>query len=72
MTITSATATTAAASGPAPSVLREHRIPAHGMYEGPRDLRRVPEGWADRSYENDYGPHRRVAERVAIAGDRPF
>ncbi|NEE54979.1 taurine dioxygenase, partial [Streptomyces sp. SID8455] len=25
--------------------LRDHRIPADGLYEGPRTLRRVPEGW---------------------------
>ncbi|MGW2261202.1 TauD/TfdA dioxygenase family protein [Streptomyces sp. NPDC001780] len=32
-------------------VLREHRIPADGLYEGPRELRRVPEGWEERPYE---------------------
>ncbi|MGW3583887.1 TauD/TfdA dioxygenase family protein [Streptomyces rubiginosohelvolus] len=32
-------------------VLRDHRIPADGLYEGPRELRRVPDGWADRPYE---------------------
>ncbi|MEW1755920.1 TauD/TfdA family dioxygenase [Streptomyces cyaneofuscatus] len=31
--------------------LRDHRIPADGLYEGPRELRRVPEGWTDRPYE---------------------
>ncbi|MFE6697556.1 TauD/TfdA dioxygenase family protein [Streptomyces sp. NPDC057718] len=32
-------------------VLREARIPADGLYEGPRELRRVPEGRPDRPYE---------------------
>ncbi len=35
---------------PAP-VLREHRIPADGLYEGPRELRRVPEGLPYCPYE---------------------
>lgn len=32
-------------------VLRDHRIPGDGLYEGHRELRRVPEGWEDRPYE---------------------
>lgn len=31
--------------------LREFHIPADGLYEGHRELRRVPEGWEDRPYE---------------------
>ncbi|QIY55424.1 taurine dioxygenase [Streptomyces sp. RPA4-5] len=31
--------------------LRPHRIPADGLYEGPRLLRRTPDGWDDRPYE---------------------
>ena len=31
--------------------LREHRIPADGLHEGHRELRRLPEGWTDRPYE---------------------
>ncbi|MFG2682178.1 TauD/TfdA dioxygenase family protein [Streptomyces sp. NPDC048392] len=38
------------ATGPS-TVLREARIPADGIYEGRRTLRRLPEGWEDRPYE---------------------
>ncbi|MDG4858275.1 TauD/TfdA family dioxygenase [Streptomyces sp. T-3] len=31
--------------------LREARVPADGLYEGRRVLRRVPEGWDERPYE---------------------
>ncbi|MFJ9854100.1 TauD/TfdA dioxygenase family protein [Streptomyces sp. NPDC101150] len=31
--------------------LRPHRIPADGLYEGHRILRRTPGGWTDRPYE---------------------
>ncbi|MEU7645033.1 TauD/TfdA family dioxygenase [Streptomyces huasconensis] len=31
--------------------LREARVPAGGMYEGRRTLRRLPEGWQERPYE---------------------
>ncbi|MGW2412924.1 TauD/TfdA dioxygenase family protein [Streptomyces tubercidicus] len=31
--------------------LRPHRIPADGLYEGPRLLRRTPDGWDERPYE---------------------
>ncbi|MEV7086016.1 TauD/TfdA family dioxygenase [Streptomyces sp. NPDC093085] len=31
--------------------MREHRIPADGLYEGHRELRRLPEGWQERPYE---------------------
>ncbi|MCX4634264.1 TauD/TfdA family dioxygenase [Streptomyces platensis] len=31
--------------------MRPHRIPADGLYEGPRLLRRTPDGWDDRPYE---------------------
>ncbi|MEN8651277.1 TauD/TfdA family dioxygenase [Streptomyces sp. 21So2-11] len=48
MTITSATSATSVS---APVTLRDHRIPADGLHEGPRELRRVPEGWTDRPYE---------------------
>ncbi|WP_415952451.1 TauD/TfdA dioxygenase family protein [Streptomyces sp. KLOTTS4A1] len=34
-----------------PSLLREARVPAAGMYEGRRSLRRVPDGWEARPYE---------------------
>ena len=43
--------TASPASSGAASVLREHRIPADGLYEGPRELRRVPQDWVDRPYE---------------------
>ena len=39
---------------PAPSAtpaLRPHRIPADGLYEGPRLLRRTPDDWDDQPYE---------------------
>ena len=32
------------------TVLREARIPADGLYEGRRILRRLPDGWEDRPY----------------------
>ncbi|WP_329392570.1 TauD/TfdA dioxygenase family protein [Streptomyces sp. NBC_01716] len=31
--------------------LRHPHVPADGLYEGQRELRRVPEGWEDRPYE---------------------
>ncbi|WP_327228922.1 TauD/TfdA family dioxygenase [Streptomyces platensis] len=31
--------------------MRPHRIPADGLYEGPRLLRRTPDGWDERPYE---------------------
>jgi taurine dioxygenase len=34
-----------------PATLREARVPQGGMYEGPRTLRRLPEGWEERPYE---------------------
>ncbi|WP_211270897.1 TauD/TfdA dioxygenase family protein [Streptomyces yerevanensis] len=34
-----------------PSTLREAQTPPDGMYEGPRTLRRLPEGWQERPYE---------------------
>lgn len=36
---------------PSHPALRDHRIPADGLYEGHRVLRRTPEGWEDRPYE---------------------
>ncbi|MFI0709780.1 TauD/TfdA dioxygenase family protein [Streptomyces inhibens] len=44
--------TTLADVTPAPTPpLRPHRVPADGLYEGPRLLRRTPDGWEDRPYE---------------------
>ncbi len=40
----------ATTSSTPPSALREARIPPDGMYEGPRTLRRLPDGWPDRPY----------------------
>lgn len=34
-----------------PPTLREAQTPPDGMYEGPRALRRLPEGWEERPYE---------------------
>jgi taurine dioxygenase len=34
-----------------PPTLREAQTPPDGMYEGPRTLRRLPEGWQERPYE---------------------
>lgn len=34
-----------------PSTLREAQTPPDGMHEGPRTLRRLPEGWQERPYE---------------------
>jgi taurine dioxygenase len=34
------------------TVLREARIPADGLYEGRRILRRLPDGWEDRPYSH--------------------
>ena len=50
-TVTTSESTAPASSSGAVSVLREHHIPADGLYEGPRELRRVPEDWVDRPYE---------------------
>ncbi|MEW9518567.1 TauD/TfdA dioxygenase family protein [Streptomyces tubercidicus] len=47
-TLAGATAARTAARTPA---LRPHRIPADGLYEGPRLLRRTPDGWDERPYE---------------------
>ncbi|MFF3543505.1 TauD/TfdA dioxygenase family protein [Streptomyces platensis] len=54
MTTLTDSAAPAPTATPAPSaapVLRPHRIPADGLYEGPRLLRRTPDGWDDRPYE---------------------
>ncbi|MGV4923908.1 TauD/TfdA family dioxygenase [Streptomyces sp. BHT-5-2] len=42
--------TTPTAAPPTPA-LRPHRIPADGLHEGRRILRRTPEDWTDRPYE---------------------
>ncbi|MCO8302025.1 TauD/TfdA family dioxygenase [Streptomyces hygroscopicus] len=34
-----------------PAALREAPVPPDGMYEGPRVLRRLPDGWEERPYE---------------------
>lgn len=52
---TPAPAATVPASAPEPApaaALREARVPADGMYEGRRTLRRLPEGWEERPYEH--------------------
>ncbi|GAA5612061.1 alpha-ketoglutarate-dependent taurine dioxygenase [Streptomyces platensis] len=57
--MTALTGSTAPAPGTTPAIpapaatpaLRPHRIPADGLYEGPRLLRRTPDGWDDRPYE---------------------
>jgi taurine dioxygenase len=36
---------------PASPVLRDHRIPADGLYEGHRILHRTPDDWDDRPYD---------------------
>ncbi|MFH8747540.1 TauD/TfdA dioxygenase family protein [Streptomyces rimosus] len=36
---------------PSRPILRDHRTPADGLYEGHRILRRIPESWEDRPYE---------------------
>ncbi|PZT71279.1 taurine dioxygenase [Streptomyces sp. SW4] len=41
---------TATATGPA-AVLRPVHIPGDGLYEGPRTLRRLPDGWEERPYD---------------------
>lgn len=54
LTDSAAPAPGTAPATPAPSatpVLRPHRIPADGLYEGPRLLRRTPDGWDERPYE---------------------
>ncbi|MEU8827676.1 TauD/TfdA family dioxygenase [Streptomyces sp. NPDC048636] len=33
------------------AALREARIPSDGIYEGPRTLRRLPDGWQERPYQ---------------------
>lgn len=45
------TVTADSAVSPARAALRPHRIPADGLYEGDRILRRTPDGWQDRPYE---------------------
>jgi taurine dioxygenase len=50
MTTVTESATAAAASSAVGAVLRDHRIPADGLHEGPRELRRTPADWADRPY----------------------
>ncbi|MCA1221508.1 TauD/TfdA dioxygenase family protein [Streptomyces sp. 8L] len=42
---------TSAPSAPSAPVLRSFRIPAGGLHEGPRVLRRLPEGMVSRPYE---------------------
>ncbi|MET7936434.1 TauD/TfdA family dioxygenase [Streptomyces sp. NPDC005322] len=58
-----------------PSVLRAARIPPDGMYEGPRELRRLPEGWEERPYERfEVVPQGRVigAEIRGVDLSRPL
>ncbi|MGW3007649.1 TauD/TfdA dioxygenase family protein [Streptomyces sp. NPDC001219] len=43
--------TLADSAAPPTPALRPHRIPADGLYEGPRLLRRTPDEWEDRPYE---------------------
>ncbi|WP_240139747.1 TauD/TfdA dioxygenase family protein [Streptomyces sp. MUM 178J] len=38
-------------AGPSTAALRHAHVPEDGMYEGPRTLRRLPEGWQERPYE---------------------
>lgn len=38
------------ATGPTVSDVRAYRTPADGIYEGPRTLRRLPDGWQQRPY----------------------
>ncbi|MGI5468638.1 TauD/TfdA dioxygenase family protein [Streptomyces sp. CA-132043] len=38
-------------TAPAAPLLRDHRIPADGLYEGNRVLHRLPDGWEERPYE---------------------
>ncbi|AXG82278.1 taurine dioxygenase [Streptomyces paludis] len=38
-------------AAPAAAPLRPYRVPADGLYEGPRELRRLPEGWRERPYD---------------------
>ncbi|MFE0172108.1 TauD/TfdA dioxygenase family protein [Streptomyces sp. NPDC059002] len=49
MTVTEPTSPRAQA--PTSPALRAARVPADGMYEGRRVLRRLPEGWEERPYE---------------------
>lgn len=51
MTITAPSTASVPPESSVPPVLRDHRIPADGLYEGPRALHRVPEEWEDRPYE---------------------
>ena len=58
-------ADSAAPPAPAPA-LRPHRIPADGLYEGHRVLRRTPEDWDDRPYER----FEVVPQAATIGADR--
>ncbi|MER6047483.1 TauD/TfdA family dioxygenase [Streptomyces sp. NPDC001793] len=49
--MTSATDPTTPTAAPPTPALRPHRIPADGLHEGRRILRRTPEDWTDRPYE---------------------
>ncbi|WP_407286510.1 TauD/TfdA dioxygenase family protein [Streptomyces sp. BP-8] len=51
MTPPATPSTAAISTAPTTPALRPHRIPADGLYEGPRVLRRTPDDWEDRPYE---------------------
>ncbi|MGX1813562.1 TauD/TfdA dioxygenase family protein [Streptomyces albidoflavus] len=51
MSITAEPTSTTTTTPPARPLLRDHRIPADGVHEGPRLLRRLAEGDGDRPYE---------------------
>ncbi|WP_381805143.1 TauD/TfdA dioxygenase family protein [Streptomyces niveus] len=51
MSASTASAVPTASPASAVPALRDPHIPADGLYEGHRELRRVPEGWEDRPYE---------------------